>query len=320
MRKVLMAAVAAAMALWSSAALASWPQSRVTFIVPASAGTALDTAARVVADGLSKQWGQPVIVENRVGAGGVIGTKHLLSLPADGYNLLYAGPTLYSARYTYPNVDFDAIKDFTAVARSGAAHMVLLVGKGSPFKTLDELLAHARSNPKKVTYSMAGEGTFSSLTGILLQRLAKIEMRAIPYKEAGTAVTDVFAGRVDMTFTAVATGLGQIKSGDMRALATSGLKRSATLPDVPTLQELGVKDYDLVSWNQIMAKAGTPKEIVEKVSADVGKLLADKAVVARLLAAGVEVDYIPAAQLQAGVKAEDEKWRDMINAGKAEKK
>jgi tripartite-type tricarboxylate transporter receptor subunit TctC len=244
MWKLLMAGLVAAASLWSSAALAAWPEGRVNFIVPASAGTALDTAARVVAEGLSKKWSQPVTVENRVGAGGVVGTKYLLSLPADGYNLLYAGPTLYSARYVYPNVDFDPIGDFRAVARSGAAHMVLLVGKGSRFKTLDELLAQARSNPKKITFSMAGAGTFSDMTAVMLQNLAKVEMLAIPYKEAGTAVTDVMAGRVDMTFTAVATGLGQVKSGDMRALATSGAKRSATMPDVPTLQELGVEGYD----------------------------------------------------------------------------
>jgi tripartite-type tricarboxylate transporter receptor subunit TctC len=198
--------------------------------------------------------------------------------------------------------------------------MVLLVGKGSRFKTLDELLAQARSNPKKITFSMAGAGTFSDMTAVMLQNLAKVEMLAIPYKEAGTAVTDVMAGRVDMTFTAVATGLGQVKSGDMRALATSGAKRSATMPDVPTLQELGVEGYDLVSWNQIMAKAGTPQEIIDKVSADVGELLADKAVAARLLAAGVEVDYIPAAELQAKVKDEDAKWREVIQASGAEKK
>jgi tripartite-type tricarboxylate transporter receptor subunit TctC len=296
----------------ASPAQSAWPERGVTFIVPASAGTALDAAARIVAERLARMWGQSVIIENKVGAGGTLGTEYARRLPPDGYNLIFAGPTHYISKYLYVSATFDPVAEFEPVARAGAAHLVLLVKADSKYRSLADIIDAARANPDQLTYSSAGVGTFSHLSAVMLENLAGIKLRHIPYKDAGLAVTDVLGGRIDLTFTAVATAVGQIGPGLARAIATTGETRSKTMPNVPTLAESGISQYRILSWSQIIAAKGVPDAVLAKVSEDVGRILADDDVIARMEKAGVEVNYVPWQELRKSAAEENEKWRQLV--------
>jgi tripartite-type tricarboxylate transporter receptor subunit TctC len=304
-------------ALLASPAHAAWPERNVTFIVPASAGTALDTAARIVAERLAQTWGQPVIVENKVGAGGTLGTEYVRRQAPDGYTLLFGAPTHYISKYLYPSATFDPVADFEPVARTGVAHMVLLVKADSKYKSLGDIIEAARAHPDQLTYSSAGVGTFSHLAAVMLERLAGIKLRHISYKDAGLAVTDVLGGRIDLTFTAVATAVGQVGPNLARAIATSGEKRSRTMPDVPTLAESGVPQYAILSWNEIIAAKGVPDAVLSKISDEVSRILSNDDVASRLEKAGVEVSYVPWQELSKSAPAENEKWRQLVLDGGA---
>ncbi|WP_426528853.1 Bug family tripartite tricarboxylate transporter substrate binding protein [Bradyrhizobium sp. McL0615] len=299
-------------ALLASPAHATWPERTVTFIVPASAGTALDAAARIVAERLTRIWGQPVIIENKVGAGGTLGTEYTRRLPPDGYSLLFAAPTHYISKYLYASATFDPVADFEPVARTGVAHMVLLVKADSKYRSLGDIIDAAKAHPDQLTYSSAGVGTFSHLAAVMLENLAGIKLRHIPYKDAGLAVTDVLGGRIDLTFTAVTTAAGQVGPDMARPIATSGEKRSRTMPDVPTLAESGIPKYAILSWNEIVAAKGVPDTILEKVSKDVGEVLSNDDTITRLEKAGVEVNYIPWQELRKSAPAENEKWHQLV--------
>jgi tripartite-type tricarboxylate transporter receptor subunit TctC len=296
----------------SSPAQAAWPERLVTFIVPASAGTALDIAARIVSERLATIWGQPVVVENKVGAGGTLGTEYVRRQPRDGYTMLFTAPTHYISKYLYASASYDPVADFVPVARTGVAHMVLLVKADSKYRSLRDIIDAARAHPDQLTYSSAGVGTFSHLSAVMLENLAGIKLRHIPYKDASLAVADVLGGRIDLTFTAVATAVGQLGPNLARAIATSGDKRSKTMPDVPTLAESGVPQYQILSWSAIIAAKGVPEDVITKVSADVGQVLSKDDVVSRLEKAGVEVSYMPSQELVKAAAAENDKWRDLV--------
>lgn len=312
--------LSAAIVLSAGPAFAEWPEDRVNIVVPASVGTSLDTAARAVAEKLSEKWGQPVTVENKVGAGGVVGTEYLLSLPADGYNLLLGAPTYYTAPYIYPDVKYDPLEDAIPTARVGAAHLVMVVGKNSSFATLDALLEEAKTKPGELTFAMTGNGSFTNFCPVLLQNLTDTEMLAVAYKDSGMTMTDLLAGRVNMAFTGIATAIGQIQSGDMVAIATTGTTRTSSLSDVPTFQELGVSGYECTSWSQFFAKTGTANEIIEKISTDVGDVMSDPDMQKYLQSLGVEPNYVPADQLIPAAAAEQAKFKKIVEQSGAAKK
>jgi tripartite-type tricarboxylate transporter receptor subunit TctC len=275
MMKVLGLLAAAALAASTAPAVAqAYPDRPVTLVVPQAPGGATDVFARHMAQKLSTAWGQPVVVENKAGAAGVIGTGAVAKAAPDGYTLLltYAGsqavnPSLYS------KLPFDSVKDFTTVATVATTPFFLVVGAQSPIRTVRDLVDRAKTNPGKVTYSTSGNGSINHLLSESLNVEAGIKMVHVPYKAISAALTDVMSGNVDNAFAAVPSALQLVKGGKLRAVAVSSARRNPSLPEVPTIAESGYPQFNVSPWWGILAPAGTPKPIVDKVNADVAQIL-----------------------------------------------
>jgi tripartite-type tricarboxylate transporter receptor subunit TctC len=261
----------------ATAAMAqSYPTRPVTIVVPFPPGGGTDTGARIIATKLSQKWGQPVIVENKGGAAGMMGADQVSKAKPDGYTLLMGNigtqainPTLYGKKMTY-NPD----SAFTPVGLVAELPLVLLAGPAMSAKSAKELIATAKAQPGKVTYSSSGAGGAPHLAGALFEKETRTDLLHVPYKGGGPAIADLIAGHVDISFATILEASGHVKGGRLRALGVTSEKRSPALPDVPTLAESGLPGFNTASWIGLLAPAGTPKDIVEKVSRDMREVVA----------------------------------------------
>jgi tripartite-type tricarboxylate transporter receptor subunit TctC len=263
-----------------------WPQRPVTLVVPYAPGGNTDTMARIVAERLGKALGQAVIVENRAGAGGMIAAQYVARAKADGYTLLFGTVTQISTAPFTNKIRFDPLKDFVPVANVGGNPYVIAARKDAPFHTLAELVQYGREHPGKLAVGHAGVGGLTHLSAVLFLRRAGIEANLIPYKGAAPALTDVLSGQIDFYSGNVSEVIPYAKSDSLRLLGVSSEKRIPQLPDVPTISET-FPDYDVGTWNGILAPAGTSASIVDTLAAKLTKIHADKDFQDKLLAIGV---------------------------------
>lgn len=314
-RRTLVAALAlAAVAPATALAQAPWPSKPITYVVAFPAGGTTDILARLIAQKLGPALGTTVIVDNKAGAGGSVGSEIVARAPADGHTIL--GGTISSHAINvslYPKLGYDPVKSFEPIALIGTNPVVLVTRADSPYKTLADVIATGKAK-KPMASASAGNGTSQHLALELLKfRTGAGSIDHIPYKGSGPAIQDVMAGQVDMMFDTSVVAGPHIESGKLRALAVSSAKRLPTMPNVPTVAE-SVPGYEVVSWQAIFAPAGTPKPIVQRLHAEVAKILAEPEVRERLAKLGLEPSQMNPDQVAAFQKAEIAKWAQVIKA------
>jgi tripartite-type tricarboxylate transporter receptor subunit TctC len=264
---------AALVAVPTEASAQAFPSKPVTLVVPFPPGGTTDVLARTVAQKLNESWGQPVVVDNKPGAGATIGATYVARAPADGYTLLMGAVHHTIATGLYASLPYDFQKDLAPVTVVALVPNVLAVNPQVPAKTVKELVAYGRANPSKLSYGSNGQGTLQHLIGEQFASLEGVEMLHVPYKGSGPLTTDLLAGQVTMSFDTITPVLPHIKAGKLRALAVTTAKRSPSLPDVPTLAESGLAGFDQGSWFGILAPARTPPEVVAKLNAEIVRIL-----------------------------------------------
>jgi len=271
----------------SASAQQSYPSKPIRFIVPYPPGGSTNTVARMVGQKLTESWGQQVIVDNRPGGNTVIGTEALVKSPPDGYTLMLT--TL--AHVIYPillPLSYHPIKDFTAVATISSTEIVMVLHPSVPAKTLQEFVALGKSKPGQLNYAMTGAGGLTHLAGELLSDMVGIKMQHIPYKGAGPALADLLGGQVQLAFQNPIQVISHVKSGKLKAIAITGDTRLSSLPQVPTFVEAGLSGYDLKTWFGVLAPAGTPKAIVDKLSTELARIVAIPDIREKLLSQGMD--------------------------------
>jgi len=266
---------------------AAWPDKPIRMVVPYAAGGGADNTARIVAQQMSAALGQQIVIDNRPGAGGVIGEDNVAKAAGDGYTVLYDA-SAFSVNPALRKLPFDAAKDFIPVSLVATAPQILVVPENARYKTVAEFLDFARKNPGKLSFASAGGGTGSHLAGEALNEQAKVNLMHVPYKGGAPALTDLMGGQVSAYFGNVASTLGYVKSGKLRALAVSSTRRVPALPDTPTLGESGLPGYNVVEWNGVFLPKGTPPDIVQKLGKAVQAAVNDPTVRQKLLQLGLE--------------------------------
>ena len=312
-------AAASASAMTTAQAQSNYPTKPVTLMVPTAPGGTTDIAARMLADPLGKALGQTVIVENRGGASGGIAAVAVKRAEPDGHTLLmqYSGYHVITPAVSKQPIGWEA-RDFQAVANVLNAPQVVVARAGLPIKTMAELIAYAKANPGKLTYASSGNGSLQHVTGAMLEQQAGIQMTHVPYKGTGPALQDLLGGQVDVTFGTPPPFMQHIQSGKLRALAVTGKTRLASLPDVPTSAEAGLPKLDATSWFAVFAPAATPKPIVDKLSAEIAKVIATPAFKQKAAEQGASADYMTPQQLTEFGKAELVRWTQVVKASKIE--
>ncbi len=306
-------AAALALVLCSASAIAQYPDRPVRLVVPFPPGGPTDVFARGLSVGLAEQLGQQVVIENKAGAGGTVGTDLVAKSKPDGYTLLFGTAATHGINVSlYATLPYDPLKDFELIALGGLVPMVLLVPPGQPH-TLKELVAKLKAAPGTATYASSGNGTTNHLAGELFKTRAGVDAVHVPYRGSGPALQDLMAGRVTFMFDSFGTSLEQIKAGKLYAVAIMADKRSQARPEVPTTAEAGLADFVGGTWNVIAAPAGTPKEIVGRLNAAINKAFEGPMVAERLRQLGIEAvtDSTPAST-RAFVTSEIAKWREVV--------
>lgn len=295
----------------------AYPNKPINIVVPFAPGGSTDVLARRLGDKLAAAWGQPVVVANRPGAGGTLGADFVAKSAPDGYTLLM-GVTGSNAiaQALYPKLPYDVIKDFAPVSMVVSAPLVLAVNPDVKATTATEFLALAKSKPEGLTFGSAGNGTSMHLTGEMYKQASSVSMVHVPYRGSATMLTDLMAGQIQVTFGDVLVLKPQIDAGKVRALAVTSKTRFAMLPDLPTLDETGLKGFEALSWQGLFAPAGTPPEIVEKLSAEVNKAMQSPDIKDFFAAQGFNVQGTTPDAFKAFVAAEVQKWTPIVkNAG-----
>jgi tripartite-type tricarboxylate transporter receptor subunit TctC len=292
-----------------------FPSKLVKLLVPQAPGGATDVFARKLSQMLGEKWGQPVIVENRAGAAGVVGTDFVAKSAADGYTLLvtYAGSQAINPSL-YANLPFDSVKDFQTVATLARTPFFLIANPKLPAKDLREFVELARAKPDVYTFASSGNGSVNHLLGELLKTEADIKILHVPYRGVAEAISDVIAGHVDTAFSSVPSVLSIVRGGQVRALAVSSIKRAAAAPDVPTIAESGYPGFDVNPWWGILAPAGTDMAIVRKINADVGDILRTQEMIDFLGQQGAE-PFVTSPEAFAAILTSDvETWAKVVKA------
>jgi len=312
MKKLLCILVAAGAVLFSPALHAdNYPSKPITIIVPFGPGSATDTISRVIGHQLSVVLKQSVVVETRPGANGALAALFVARSAPDGYTLLMGTNSPHSAvPFLMKNVAYDPVKDFTPIVRTGSYTLMLVLNPSIPAKSVQELIAYGKANPGKLSF--ASGNTSGVVAGETLKHWAKIDLLHVPYKSAPPAIQDVLAGRVSMMFTDLTTGLPHVKANTLRALAVTRLQRSALFPELPTMDEAGVKDFDMDSWAAIFAPANTPPEIITLLNRELRKIIDSPEIKSKLGNAGFEAFSSSPKELGDFVKVQLGKWGKMI--------
>ena len=310
-----MAVVLSSVAL---SAFAQYPTKPIKMVVPFPPGGTTDIMARAVAADLQKSLGQPVIVDNKAGAGGNIGSDYVAKSAPDGYTLLMGTVGTHAINVSlYPKMPYDAVKDFAPVSLVAGVPNVLVAAPNYPMNSVKDLIDAAKKSPNMVTFASSGNGTSIHLSGELFKQLAGVQMTHVPYKGSSSALPDVMSGQVNVMFDNAPSVMPQIKGGKLKAIAVTSSKRSPALPNVPTIAESGLPGFEATSWFGVLAPAGTPKEIVDKLSHAIAKALQTPEMKDRLAAQGAEAVGNTSEQFAAHIKAEIDKWAKVVKASGA---
>ncbi len=300
---------------WSYAQTATYPAKAVKMVIPFPAGGATDYAGRAIGQALSEVWRQPMVSENRVGAGSTIGTEIGAKSPPDGYTLVMgipAGVTI--APHIYPKLGYDPVTDLLPVAGFATSPLVVVVPVDSPFKTFAELVSYARANPGKLSYASNGNGSLPHLTTEWFLSLAKINMTHVPYRGSALALPDLIAGRTQVMIDIIVSALPLIEGGKLRVLAVTGAKPTSRLPGVPTVASMGYPGFASDQWYGLFVPAGTPDAVVRKIEADVQTVTQDARLRGQMWQRGAEISYLPAKTLKDMVQADSKRWAVIAKA------
>ncbi len=309
-RNVVLAALLGILPLADALAQA-FPNKPLRLVVPYPPGGGADGNARSLAQPMASLLGQPIVVENKPGASGILAANTVLQSPADGYTMLF-DTFPYVVNAVLHKLPFDPIKDLLPVSQAINMPLILVVPADTPFKSVQELITYAKANPGKLNYGSYGAGGAAHLAAELLARDAGIDWVHVPYKGGAPAMADVLAGRLSAYFTNPITGLAHIQSGKIRALATTGAQRMKILPDVPTVKEIGYKDFEVVEWNGFFVPAGTPAEVITKLSDAVKLATQQPEVQKRMAAQGVEPVGNTPKEFGAFLQGQIEKWSALV--------
>ena len=314
---LLTAALAAAFSLNVSDARAqAYPNKTIRMVVPIGAGGGTDTMARLIAQRLSDQMGVTIFVDNRPGAGTVIGTEYFSKTPPDGYTLMTVAPE-FSIQPSLRKVPYDPIKDFSFITQLTSGQYLLTTHPTVPVKTPQQFLALAKSRPGQIAFGSSGNGSANHLAGVMFQHMTGTKMIHVPYKSAGAAGGSLIGGEIDFMFSNVASAIAHVRSGRIRAIAATGEKRSPVVPDVPTLNEGTVKGFVVTGFFIMMAPAGTPRDIISKLNAESVKALQSSQLKERLATLGLEPIGNSPEAATAFIQAEIAKWAPVVKAAGA---
>jgi tripartite-type tricarboxylate transporter receptor subunit TctC len=314
MTKKFLAALALGCASVASAlAQPSYPDKSIRLVVGFGPGSGADTIARVVAERLADRLKVSVIVENREGAGGSIGTTAVAKATADGYTLLLGASPMTVTPHMQATPAYDPVKDFVPIIRVAELPLLLITNPNAPYNNLKELVAYAKQNPGKLSYATSGMGSPSHLSVEMIKQSTGINVVSVPYKNVGQAMTDTLAGTVSFYFPAIPGALPQVKAGKARGLALGALRRSSKLPDVPTLsEELGAAGLEVITWYGVLAPAGTPREITAKLYAEIAKVMDAPETREKLAATGVDVSVTNSDEFAAQVRADNTRYGKLV--------
>jgi tripartite-type tricarboxylate transporter receptor subunit TctC len=303
--------------LWLSAAssgsAAEYPERPIRVVVPYAGAGTMDIAARILFERVSQEIGQPVLIDNRPGAGGNIGIEQVAKSAPDGYTLVLGDPmTSLSANVSLmPNLSFNPLKDLVPVANFGTTGVAVIVAPSLPVKTLPDFVAYAKNRPGELLYGSTGNGSPGHLNGEIFAKLVGIEAVHVPYRVGGQGTTDLLMGRVHFWLAQIPTRLEQVRNGQLRALAVAGNERSVDLPDVPTVKELGYGDFDASSAYAVFAPAGVPSGVIAKLYNAIRDALQDERVVASLQAAGLEAKLMDSVDVTKLLQSQIVRWADI---------
>ena len=304
-RLCLMLLAAAGLSLGQSANAQDYPTRPIRLVVPFGTGGATDSSARAIADRLGQRLGQPIIVDNRPGAGGNVGTRAVAQSSPDGYTLLLGlDATLVLNPFTHASVPFDTQKDFIPVTKMGDFGLLLVANPKLGLRTLADLIRYAKERPEQVSYSTGGTGSTSHVAGEMLNQLAGIQLLHVPYKSGGAALIDAISGQVQLSYPGIAGATQYVRNGQLLAIGVSSRNRNPSLPDVPTIAEQGFPDYEAVSWVGILVPAQTPGSIVERLHREIVASLRDPAVAERFASLGIRAIGNTPAQFAAEIRDE----------------
>lgn len=302
-------------AVSAAGAAERFPVKPVRIVVPFPAGGSTDLIARQLGQRLTESWSQPVLIDNRSGAGGVIGSDVVAKSAPDGYTLVMGSVSTHAIiPHINPKLPYDPIADFAAITEIARFPSMLVANSALPVKTVKQLVALAKQRPGQLTYASNGNGTNSHLAGEMLKAAAGIDMLHVPYKGAAPAIADVVAGHVAMMFTGVANGISYVKSGRLRAIAVASMERSPSLPEVPTIEESGVRGVDVTIWLGLWGPAALPSELVSRLNADVVAALKNPKVRELFAAQDAQAVGSTPAEFAARVREELARWRKIVQA------
>lgn len=318
-RKLLLALMS--LALVSPAMAQTYPVNPISIIVPFTPGGGTDSMTRLISNHLSEQTGWNVIAENRAGAGGTIGLATAARATPDGYRLVMGQvDNLAVAPWLYPNLSYDSVKDFAPIVNVAGTSVIIVTRADSPYKTLDDVIKAAKANPKSIDYASPGAGTITHLAAVLFQEKAGITLQHVPYKGSAPAMADLLGGQVPVLFTSVPSAFAQLNAGTIRALAVTSSKRSSILPDVPTIAELGYEGFDVTVWYGLLAPAGTPNDIVQKINTEMNKVLSSEGLEKAMNAQGAEPLGGTSTEFAQTIARDHKKWGPIVDASDAKTK
>jgi tripartite-type tricarboxylate transporter receptor subunit TctC len=292
----------------------NYPNRVIRLVVPSSPGGGTDIIGRIMAQKLSEQLGQQVVVENRAGAGTIIGNEAVAKSAPDGYTLLMGLSTLAINPSMYAKLPYDALRDFAPISQAVSAPNILTVHPSVPAKTVKEFIVLAKAKPGSITFGSAGMGTSPHLSGELLKTLAKIDIVHVPFKGSGQSIISQLAGEIAANFPSVPTALPYIKADRLRGLGVTTRKRTQALPDVPSIAEAGVPGYEATQWFGVLAPAGTPRAIVERLHQEIIRAVRSAEIKERIVGEGMEVVASTPEEFAAYIKSETEKWTKVIKS------
>src|SRR5438067_5537421 len=298
--------------LVAQAAAQPYPTRTVKIVVPATAGGAVDLIARTVADRLTPSLGQPVVVENKPGAANNLGTDFVAKSAADGYTLVIVASSHATNKWLYKDLPYDPVKDFEPVVYTHVVPLLLAVHPSVPAKNLQELTAWVKANPDKAIYASSGPGSSLHMAAELYMSMTGTKMQHVPYKGSSAAHPDLLAGRTAMIFDTITAIRGHVKAGTLRGIAVTTLKRSSSMPELPTIAESGLPGYDASTWGGILAPANTPREAVAKLNGAMNAVLRQEDVRAKLSGAGIEIQGGTPEEFGTVIKTEIEKWGRIV--------
>jgi tripartite-type tricarboxylate transporter receptor subunit TctC len=289
-----------------------FPKRTLRLIVPFAPGGSTDAVARIVANRLSEVWGQQMVVENRGGGASNIGHHEVVRSEPDGHTVLIASLPLAVNRFLFPVLNYDPVADLAPVTLICTYPNVMTVPNSSPAKTVQEFIDYAKTS--KLTFASSGNGTSVHLSGELFKRMAGIEMTHVPYRGAGPALNDLIPGRIDVMFNTIGSAVPLVRSGQLRALAVTSAERFFSVPEMPTVAEMGMRGFDVSSWFAFFVAAKTPRPLIDKLQADTAAVLAEPPIKDRIQNLGIKVQSSTPEQLAAHLKAEMDKWEPVIKA------